>query len=174
MTNIYKMTDRELIDYEYGGAPDEGGTSNLASELSRRFDILLNENKSVSFHVKKLIKKVHKQNKKAGWWNDLYTNKVLTNKRGEPFVRNVPELLIMVHSEVTEAFEGYRKNLMDTHLPKYNSLTVELADAVIRIFDIAGGLDLDLAGAIEDKLKYNKSRTDHKKENRLLKNGKKC
>ena len=80
----------------------------------------------------------------------------------------------MVHSEVTEAFEGYRSNLMDIHLPQYNSLTVELADAVIRIFDIAGGLKLPLAEAIQDKLEYNKNRSDHKKANRLLKNGKKC
>ena len=121
-----------------------------------------------------LIKKIHKQNKDLGWWNDLYTNEDLTNLPGEPFVRDVPELLIMVHSEVTEAFEGYRKNLKDDHLPKYDSLTVELADALIRILDIAGGLGLDLSNAVADKLAYNASRADHKKENRLLKNGKKC
>ena len=63
---------------------------------------------------------------------------------------------------------------MDSHLRQYNSLTVELADAVIRIFDIAGGLGLNLAGAIQDKLEYNKNRADHKKSNRLKDNGKKC
>lgn len=174
MKTIYNMTNEELIDYEFLDATLEGGTSDLASELSQRLHNLMTEKKSVSFHVKKLIKKVHKQNKKAGWWNDLYTNESLTNKPGEPFVRNVPELLIMVHSEITEAFEGYRSNLMDSHLPQYNSLTVELADAVIRIFDIAGGLGLNLAGAIQDKLEYNKNRADHKKSNRLKDNGKKC
>ena len=173
MKHINKMSDRELIDYEYSGAPNEGGTSDLASELAYRFDNLISKRKSVKYNVNKLIKKVHKQNKKAGWWNDLYSGKDLTNKKGEPYVRNVSELLIMVHSEVTEAFEGYRSHLMDIHLPQYNSLTVELADAVIRIFDIAGGLKLPLAEAIQDKLEYNKNRSDHKKEKRLLTNGKK-
>lgn len=125
------------------------------------------------YHVQQLINMVHRQNKKAGWWNDLDTNESLTNKQGEPFVRNVPELLALVHSEVSEAFEGYRKNLTDKHLPQYDNMTVELADAMLRILDIAGGLDLRLAQASSDKLVYNRNRPDHKKENRLLINGKK-
>ena len=52
-------------------------------------------------------------------------------------------------------------------------LEVELADAVIRICDICGGLGLDLEGAIYEKLEYNKNRADHKIENRLSENGKK-
>jgi NTP pyrophosphatase (non-canonical NTP hydrolase) len=50
---------------------------------------------------------------------------------------------------------------------------VELADAVIRICDIAAGLNLDLGGAILEKCEYNKHREDHKPENRKLANGKK-
>jgi hypothetical protein len=34
--------------------------------------------------------------------------------------------------------EGERKNLMDDHLPHRRSAEVELADALIRIFDYAG------------------------------------
>jgi len=51
-------------------------------------------------------------------------------------------------------------------------LEVELADAVIRIFDMAGGLNLDLGGAIAEKLQYNASRADHKPENRRQPGGK--
>jgi hypothetical protein len=68
--------------------------------------------------------------------------------------------------------EGARKGLMDDKLPARTMLEVELADAVIRIFDMAGGLHLDLGGAIAEKLAYNASRADHKPENRIKPGGK--
>jgi hypothetical protein len=68
--------------------------------------------------------------------------------------------------------EGARKGLMDDKLPHRPMLEVELADAVIRIFDMAGGLHLDLGGAIAEKLAYNASRADHKPENRIKPGGK--
>ncbi|MEI1730818.1 hypothetical protein V8P91_10515 [Acinetobacter baumannii] len=123
--------------------------------------------------MKDLINKIHEQNVKAGWWTDLTTGESLTSKNGEPAKRNVPEMLCLIHSEISEAMEGHRKNLMDDKLPHRSMLEVELADAVIRICDMAGGLGLDLDGAIHEKLEYNKQRADHKIENRLLANGKK-
>lgn len=86
---------------------------------------------------------------------------------------NVGEKLMLVTTEVAEAMEGYRKMQMDDHLPHRSMLEVELADAVIRIFDLAGGLDLDVAGAITEKLVYNGTREDHKVKNRLAVGGKK-
>lgn len=123
--------------------------------------------------MKDLIKLIHEQNVKAGWWTDLSTGIDLTSKNGEPAKRNVPEMLCLIHSEISEAMEGYRKNLMDDKLPHRSMLEVELADAVIRICDMAGGLGLDLDGAIQEKLEFNKHRADHKLENRLTANGKK-
>ncbi|HFX6251791.1 MULTISPECIES: hypothetical protein [Acinetobacter] len=123
--------------------------------------------------MKDLINKIHEQNVQAGWWTDLVTGESLTSKNGEPAKRNVPEMLCLIHSEISEAMEGHRKNLMDDKLPHRSMLEVELADAVIRICDMAGGLGLDLDGAIHEKLEYNKQRADHKIENRLLANGKK-
>ena len=43
----------------------------------------------------------------------------------------------------------------------------------IRIFDIAGAHNLDLGGAVLEKLTYNKKRPDHQIENRLKEDGKK-
>lgn len=123
--------------------------------------------------MKDLIKKIHEQNIQAGWWTDIETGTDLTSNNGEPAKRNVPEMLCLIHSEISEAMEGYRKNLMDDKLPHRSMLEVELADAVIRICDMAGGLGLDLDGAINEKLEFNKSRADHKIENRLADNGKK-
>lgn len=101
----------------------------------------------------------------AGWWTNLQT--------GEVFRRPVPELLCLVHSEISEALEGFRKDLMDDKLPNRKMLEVELADAVIRIFDMAGGYGLDIGGAIQEKLQYNTQREDHKIENRKAEGGKK-
>jgi NTP pyrophosphatase (non-canonical NTP hydrolase) len=106
---------------------------------------------------------VHERN--ARWWKDPAT--------GEPKTRNVGEMLMLTVSELAEAMEGDRKGLMDEHLPQYSSLTVELADAMIRIMDIAGGLGLDLAGAWRDKLEYNARRVDHTDAARLAEGGKK-
>ena len=51
-------------------------------------------------------------------------------------------------------------------------IEVELADAMIRILDLAGALQLDLAGAMQEKLAFNKTREDHQIENRMKDNGK--
>lgn len=118
--------------------------------------------------VNMLVNTCHGSSKAAGWWNDLRT--------GEPLPltqERVGDKLMLVVTEIAEAKEGHRKNLMDTHLQGRKMIEVELADAVIRIADLAGALGLDLAGAIIDKLSYNATREDHKIENRKAANGKK-
>lgn len=87
--------------------------------------------------------------------------------------REVGTMLALIHSEVSEALEGFRKDLNDDHLPNRKMAEVELADAVIRIFDLAGAQGFDLGAALVEKLKYNTMRSDHKLENRNLENGKK-
>jgi len=99
------------------------------------------------------------------WWTNLDT--------GEPMKRNKGELIALIHSELSEALEGVRKNMMDTHLTHRPMEVVEMADAVIRIVDYCAGYDLDLAGSIVEKLEYNATREDHKRENRLKADGKK-
>lgn len=104
----------------------------------------------------------------SGWWTDM--------KTGQPFTLeqvNIPEKLCLIHSEISEAMEGHRKDLMDDKLPHRKMLEVELADALIRIFDLAGFLNLDLAGATVEKLAFNQQRADHKIENRAADGGKK-
>lgn len=114
-----------------------------------------------------LCKVVHKQNVDAGWWSELATGESILE------TRNKGELLMLVVTELAEAYEGIRKNLQDSHLPHRPSVEVELADTLIRIFDFAGAYGLDLGGAVLEKLEYNKTRADHTREHRLSPNGKK-
>ena len=100
----------------------------------------------------------------AGWWHDI---------NGKKLERNVGELLCLIHSEISESMEGARKGLMDTHLPHKSMMEVELADAIIRIFDLAESKGFDLGQTIYEKIEYNKSRSDHKIKNRLKEGGKK-
>lgn len=119
-----------------------------------------------------LAKKVFEQNKQVGWWNDLETGQPLYDDQGN-INRNIPELLCLIHSEISEAMEGYRKDLQDNHLPHRKMFEVELADAIIRIADMSGAMKLDLDGTIAEKLSYNKQRADHKLVNRIKNDGKK-
>ena len=90
-----------------------------------------------------------------------------------PLDRNIGEMLMLVTSELAEAMEGHRKNLQDDKLPQYKMFDVEIADAVIRLFDIAGHLIPNFAEIFHAKMLYNSHRADHKIESRLSENGKK-
>jgi NTP pyrophosphatase (non-canonical NTP hydrolase) len=86
--------------------------------------------------------------------------------------RETGTLIALCHSELSEALEGARKNLMDDHLKNRKMVEVELADCIIRILDMAGAMDLDVAGAIAEKHDYNAKRADHQRENRQKEGGK--
>lgn len=99
----------------------------------------------------------HACSRHAGWWDRD---------------RNFGELIALIHSEVSEAMEGGRKDKQDEHLPNRSSVAVELADAVIRIADLAGALGIPLGTVIVEKMVYNSQREDHKRETRAKAGGK--
>lgn len=108
----------------------------------------------------------------AGWWTDLEKGEDVRSWPKKHLDNWVSAKLMLIVTEVAEAMEGHRKGLMDDKIPHRGMLEVELADAVIRIMDLAGGLNMDVAGAIVEKLAYNLSREDHRIENRKAAGGK--
>lgn len=119
--------------------------------------------------MEKLIEKAHGVAKEKGFWDEE---------------RNVPEMLMLVVSELSEALEALRKghysdpfatavlaedlNNWDESLKDAwkngfekavkSSFEDEIADVAIRLFDMCGGLKIDLEKHIEMKMKYNSLR----------------
>jgi hypothetical protein len=90
----------------------------------------------------KLAKQIHAQNVAAGWWDNPD--------------RCLLECVQLIVTEVAEATEGARKNLMDDHLPHRKMEEVELADALIRTLDLGGKMGLkferNVAGCMVPRL----------------------
>lgn len=82
---------------------------------------------------------------KSNGWNVLHPNDWFTNEY------KIPAVLALIHSEVSEALEAYRKNDME-------NFSEELADVIIRCLDCAAGLDIDIDDEIQRKLEKNKQR----------------
>ena len=85
-------------------------------------------------------REVHELAKSKGWWEEE---------------RSIPELLCLIHSEISEALEGYRMRIPDG---ERGCIGEELADAVIRIWDMCDYLNIDIAKEVNEKHKYNHSR----------------
>lgn len=67
--------------------------------------------------------------------------------------------LCLMHSEISEALEGIRKdNPPDDKIPEFSSAEAELADCIIRIMDYGVERGFDIASAIVAKHEFNEGR----------------
>ena len=86
--------------------------------------------------------------REKGWWDSP---------------TSVPEKLALIHSEVSEVLEEFRNNkaMPDVYYGlngKPEGIPVELADILIRVFDICGRYRIDIENAYQLKTTYNRSR----------------
>jgi NTP pyrophosphatase (non-canonical NTP hydrolase) len=98
--------------------------------------------------------------------NDLviesYQNAIDKGWQKQGQTRPIPELIALIHSEVSEVLEEFR-NARRPDETYYNGLKpegipIELADVCIRVFDLCGQYGIDLEKAIETKMEFNKTR----------------
>lgn len=174
MTQMYDFATSSILKYVSRHRQKNGRQDiekalhivELRAEIARKHDLPRLLDSVVA------VRKVSGLANNAGWWTDLETGEDVRNWPKKHLDNWVSAKLMLIVTEVAEAMEGHRKGLKDDKIPHRGMLEVELADAVIRIMDLAGGLNMDVAGAIVEKLAYNMSREDHQIENRKAAGGK--
>ena len=100
--------------------------------------------------LNELSEEIYQNNKEKGFWDKE---------------RNVGEMLMLVTSELGEAMEAHRKGRF-ANLESYeefedaikDTFEDEIADSVIRLLDMCGGLGIDIDTHVRLKLEYNKTR----------------
>ena len=107
-----------------------------------------------------LAKNIYEGNKARGFWDEE---------------RNIGETLMLVVTELSEALEAHRSGKLCAYSDKVayaesddavqafkhhikDSFEDEIADAVIRLLDMCGGLRIDIDFHVTSKLMYNSSR----------------
>lgn len=105
--------------------------------------------------INELIKESHGNSRSKGFW-DGHANATSAC---------IPEKLMLIVSELSEALEEHRGGHAPTHTyfnpdkpTKPEGIPSELADVMIRVADLAGAFGIDLESAIRAKMAYNASR----------------
>jgi len=115
------------------------------------------------YYLRAIIEDCHTNAKNKGWW-DKYGQGAQADRVLHDFKPDIiAAKLMLVSGELGEALEEVRDgNPGFYYAPdgsgKPEGVGVELADVVIRVFDLASWLGIDLADMIRLKMEYNRTR----------------
>lgn len=110
---------------------------------------------------KRVQKQMYKISADHGFhdWDYTEAHAQMDSKFDFRYKAQISQRLMLTVSELSEALEAIRHdNPPDSHIPKFTGLEAELADAVIRIMDLAETTNSRLAEAIIAKAAYNNKR----------------
>jgi hypothetical protein len=111
-----------------------------------------------------------------GWWSNedaellavISTDERMSPKNSDALIeiaskirnKNDGEMIALMHSELSEALEALRHgNPPDDKVPEFSGVEAELADVIIRIFDLASQRGWRVAEALVAKMEMNKGRS---------------
>lgn len=125
-------------------------------------ELSASEKPTCSFIVstEEMAAQAHGNSRNKGFWGVLDKIRALEDKEFAAQLETLWKLsrIALMHSELSEALEGIRKDLPDDHLPHRSMEAAEMADTMIRILDYAGGHGIPLAEVVMEKMAYNSKR----------------
>ncbi len=104
--------------------------------------------------INNVVKEAHENAREKGFWEDydLINRLEAIGEPMESIKKNaINSRLMLITSEVAEATEELRTG-------NKKSFELEMADIFIRVADLCGGLEIDLAAAVAKKMGINKNR----------------
>lgn len=109
--------------------------------------------------MKEMMRLAYENADNKGFWDDADGPDRLTKDERAAYreLWDCRQVLLM-HSELSEATEAYRKNLDSDHIPGFTGAEEEFADEVLRIMQFAEGRKLRLVEAIIAKMEFNRTR----------------
>jgi NTP pyrophosphatase (non-canonical NTP hydrolase) len=114
---------------------------------------------AIMMTINDMMSKIHEDNVERGWWDGF---KFPLDVQSQKDRSVVIEKLCLVHSELSEALEDVRHGhpLGGVHyeITKPCGFPTEIADAIIRLLDLAAVCGIDMETVILEKLAYNRTR----------------
>jgi len=136
---------------------DENGDHELGRRLAAELRRWARTSAAVYALLSEYQDAAHATARAKGWWAEHTTPSGIVMGP-----RDVLAMLMLITTEVAEAAEDVRTGNMLTTIEESGKpvgFPSELADIVIRVFDLAGGLGIDLQHELALKMMHNTTRT---------------
>lgn len=129
------------------------------------------DNRFLKQEVEELKLKLQHKKSISEWMEEFYSVAAEHGWHGEGNEKTFSECLLLVHAEISEAVEEYRKGYKpeevwysqsgqhdDQRYDKPEGIAIELADVFIRLLDTCKQFGIDLETAVQIKNDFNKTR----------------